>query len=296
MTWTQFTDAVKVMLTVDKDRLGGEDFIDQQIRAGVYDIQSVIPLYRRGHQEIYLPANATPLAACSRITLPDQAEVQDVYYLRTKTPDDPLDGTTAANAATTITGVGTDFLSVLRIGDYIALSSAATTWGMVTEVHSDTEIVVATALGDGTEQTIKKQVRYKYPCLPWPWEQREELFNQTTCILDKALITIDPVNLYLFVYPSLQTADADGYASSLEVNWNGVKIEWSGSNVTPFDERVVHAVADWVKGECARHFDHDTPAWQTFLQPFQGPGSIAGTYYQKRRALYLTGRDRGFAK
>lgn len=64
-----------------------------------------------------------------------------------------IPGTTAANASTTITGSNTTFTR-LRIGDRLAVSSAATTWGIITAIASDTSLTVDRALGDGTTQTI----------------------------------------------------------------------------------------------------------------------------------------------
>ena len=65
-----------------------------------------------------------------------------------------IGGTTTANATTTITGSGTEFLSDLGIGDRISLSSAASTYATVTAIASDTSLTVSAALGDGTSQTI----------------------------------------------------------------------------------------------------------------------------------------------
>lgn len=62
-------------------------------------------------------------------------------------------GTTATNASTTITGVGTNFLAQLGIDDRLTLSSGVTiAW--VTAIATGTSATVSTALGDGTSQTI----------------------------------------------------------------------------------------------------------------------------------------------
>ncbi len=68
-----------------------------------------------------------------------------------------IGGTTTANASTTITGVGTAFLTKVGIGDQIALSSATGTLSSVTAIASDTSLTVASALGNGTSQTINVQ-------------------------------------------------------------------------------------------------------------------------------------------
>ena len=65
-----------------------------------------------------------------------------------------VSGTTTANAATTINGVGTQFVNQLRGGDNISLSSAPTTYGRITAINSATQLTVATPLGNGTTQTI----------------------------------------------------------------------------------------------------------------------------------------------
>jgi len=73
----------------------------------------------------------------------------------TRPPDDKvyMDGTTTANAATTITGTGTTFRS-LRVGDKIALSSAPTVYAMIRSIADDASLTVDRAIGNGTTQTF----------------------------------------------------------------------------------------------------------------------------------------------
>lgn len=66
-------------------------------------------------------------------------------------------GTTAANAATTIVGSGTQFTMDFSPGDRVSLSSAASTYATVTSVTDNTNMVVSTALGNGSTQTINKK-------------------------------------------------------------------------------------------------------------------------------------------
>jgi hypothetical protein len=70
------------------------------------------------------------------------------------TPDVTIEGTTTANSATTITGVGTLFVTRVEVGDEIALSSAPTVFSIVNNVASDTSLTVATAIGNGASQKI----------------------------------------------------------------------------------------------------------------------------------------------
>lgn len=68
--------------------------------------------------------------------------------------DSTASGTTTANASTTITGVGSSFLTEVGLGDRISLSSAAATFATVTAIASATSLTVSAALGNGTTQTI----------------------------------------------------------------------------------------------------------------------------------------------
>jgi hypothetical protein len=68
--------------------------------------------------------------------------------------DGDIEGTTNANASTSIVGSGTKFSSAIGIGDRIALSSAPSTYATVTAVTDDTHLTVSAALGNGTSQTI----------------------------------------------------------------------------------------------------------------------------------------------
>lgn len=63
-------------------------------------------------------------------------------------------GTTTASTATTITGIGTSFLTQVGIGDRISLSSSAGTFATVLAIASNTSLTVNVALGNGTSQTI----------------------------------------------------------------------------------------------------------------------------------------------
>ncbi len=78
----------------------------------------------------------------SRLTVVGAPDVTDVG------------GTTTANASTTITGIGTNFLNALGLGDRIALSSAPSTYATITSITDNATLTVDTPLGNGTAQTI----------------------------------------------------------------------------------------------------------------------------------------------
>ena len=68
-------------------------------------------------------------------------------------------GTTAASTDTTITGVLTDFENDFAVGDSIYLSSATTSYAAISSITNSTSMIVDTALGDGTAQTIYNRNR-----------------------------------------------------------------------------------------------------------------------------------------
>ena len=68
-------------------------------------------------------------------------------------------GTTAASTDTTITGVLTDFENEFAVADSIYLSSATTTYAAVSSITNSTSMIVDSALGDGTAQTLYNRNR-----------------------------------------------------------------------------------------------------------------------------------------
>jgi hypothetical protein len=70
-----------------------------------------------------------------------------------------LTGTTTANNTTSITGSSTLFTQELEVGDRISLSSAPTTFALVTAIASNTSLTVDAPLGNGTTQNLRRRVR-----------------------------------------------------------------------------------------------------------------------------------------
>ncbi len=278
-TWKQFNDAVKVFLTVDKRRIGiGEagGFNDMMIRQAVLEIQSVIPFYRSGQENTYLPADMTPVGATSMLELPEAAELKSAKIVRAKDPASNLTGTTDANGVTSIVGTGTLFLTELAVGDRIKLSGG-TGYVQVASIASDTALTVDTATGNGSTQTIMKRVEYSYPALQRGWENREEYFAGQVCVNDlNAYCLISPYGT-LYVYPALQVLDSDSETHSLVLTWDGVKLDFEDGDAVPFDEPMVLCVADYVKMQIARHVQHD----------LQESAAFGGTYLSQRKKLYL---------
>ena len=85
MTWGEFKAAVKELLTVDRKRLGAEEFIERHLRLAVGDIQSYLPYYRRGMVTTYTVDDVTQDGDTSVIVLPEGMNLREVYYAKEDT-------------------------------------------------------------------------------------------------------------------------------------------------------------------------------------------------------------------
>lgn len=88
MTWQEFKAEVRVLLTVDSDRLNVQDYVDRQIRNAVVDIQSSIPFYRVGNTVTFSLNGAIkdtePLAVAEKATeglLEGDVRILDGYFI-----------------------------------------------------------------------------------------------------------------------------------------------------------------------------------------------------------------------
>lgn len=292
-TWKQFTDEVKVLLSVDRNRLGAEDFTALHIRQAVIDLQDVIKRYRTGHQNFYRHTDVSPYRTASKVTLPQEAQVRDSYLIRWKEDDAALTGLTTLSSADTslrpqLVASGSLFTEELVVGDIIALASDITNlythkYATVGEIVSDDTLILDKGLGNEVEESIFKLTVQRHPCVNVGWQCREELFNGAHDFIDNnALATISPTG-ELYVHPALLSADADSWKYLLEVNWDGKKVEFADEDMTPFDEETTLVVANKVKAECALHFNKDRAEHGAFLEKY-----IFG-----RQGIYLGARDRG---
>jgi hypothetical protein len=65
-----------------------------------------------------------------------------------------ITGSTSANAATAIVGVGTTFTTQLEVGQRVSFSSNLAAFAFVDTITDNTHMTLTNALGDGTSQTI----------------------------------------------------------------------------------------------------------------------------------------------
>lgn len=128
-------------------------------------------------------------------------------------------GTTTANNATTINGSGTAFQDELRLRDKIALSSAPSVFATVTNVNSQTQLTVSTALGNGTTQTIlRKRAEVSNTSVP---VNASETCNAAKCGYSAPGAEMDRLDRY-FDEPAANRATTNAVRQRIETPGNNV--------------------------------------------------------------------------
>lgn len=99
----------------------------------------------------------------------------------------------------------------------------------------------ATDEDDDIDDAVEERCNER-PCSLVPWSERSEKLICTNECVER--ITIDPKGGTFLVHPALVDGEIE-----LRVVYDGMKIEWSGSDNTPFDDDAVRVVGMWVNRE-----------------------------------------------
>jgi hypothetical protein len=81
MKWSEFQDLVLSQLPLDANRIGLEEFLPQQIRNAVLDLQHYIPRYRKNHETIYYCTDFVIEGKAGVGTLPPSCSVVDAWVV-----------------------------------------------------------------------------------------------------------------------------------------------------------------------------------------------------------------------
>ena len=128
----------------------------------------------------------------------------------------------------------------------------------------------------------------RHPCLDdIAWEHRFLLINGLVAVNDdNGRLCIAPNGVDFYVYPRLPDdgePDAEGRYHCLQLFYDTDALAFGDNDATPFDERMVLCVADYVKGEIARHVEKNEGMYDSFMKSFA----------LKRRKLYVRGQQLG---
>jgi hypothetical protein len=283
-TWSEFLAAVDSLLLTDGNRLGTVTAKNLQVKVAVKKLQQGIKKYRQGHQEIYTndgtvnsDLQAEGFAAVGE--LPENCEPRDAYIVKklvgtvsntVDTTDDEI--TVTAHGIETATGTGdvttgqlvntggavptgaqANRLYYLRVVDANTLTLHHSAAGVI----DNSDRVNLTANGTGTT-TLEHSIS-RYPVVGVSWANRMELRHGANCTDGTSgLMAFNPNADEFWMSPVLRVGeDEDGYEYELELNWDGVKLEWDDNDTTPFDEGAAAFVAEYVKAWLLRHVDQD---------------------------------------
>jgi len=94
MTWKEFNDGVRKLLTADADRVNIQDFIDLNIRAAAIDLQGSIETFTLDHSTIIPIEDMVPDGDTMWGYLPDGAEVTGMETIDDEDYVDPGGDTT----------------------------------------------------------------------------------------------------------------------------------------------------------------------------------------------------------
>lgn len=252
--------AVRVLLPVDGEREGIQDYLTQQIKNAyqeltglavfiekvmreiVIDFQSYVPCCRVGRETIYTEENVVNVGTMSRAPMPEQGEIRDAYYL---TDVDELAEEVEFEAGDLVASNGNIYTVLvggqLEVGELE--DGLVTTDGSLEELGS---LSFAFAVGGGC---LRSKI------VPMPWSDRFE-FNKlrTGCHGDTevpALLAIDRESYSFFVWPKLDETHR------VVVYWTGLKFTFLDADLVPFDETLQQAVREGVLAKYYLQVEND---------------------------------------
>lgn len=306
-TWSQFTAAVNGLLPVDAARVGSvPSLMLAWTRLAVIELQNLIPFYRQNHETLYHPADFVLEGYASRCALPPQARVRQAWLVT-------YDGGCANGLGVNLVvpglvygvpptwnlGVipGASYQYTFGLGDvsltngsqtltvsssFIAQGSVVTLTGttglaiqaVVQPANNGTEIPQLNSISNVTTSIAKC---HRHPLDDYAWESRMNLVNGKVALNDgHGCISFDPQGETFYVFPGIKDCQ------NISVFWDGMKVNFQPTELTPFSEQMTLVVADYVKRRLAREVDKDIPLSESF----------ESSYMQGRTLLYLDAKER----
>lgn len=278
MTWLEFKNAVKELLTVDKDRRGVAEFIEQWIRMGALDVQRFVPYYRRGHETTFVPGDLETDLKCHRGNLGDDVLLTEAWIIADNSTDNGAEMSPGGNypaaaltSTVTVTGlaVGESYVFVRGAHEF-AVENGTDTWGETgTSEHiASASTLVVTGLQGQTvtfSLKVKSTTTDVRPVTLADWSRREEIRRGAWCVsgCDGGYISFDRQSGDFVVWPPV----ADGWR--IKLVWQGRKLEFEDGDETPFDEEAAAAVSELVLAKIARKVKHDLAEHNSYMSTWR---------------------------
>lgn len=302
-TWGQFKDAVDALILTNANRAGTETAKLLKVKLGAKKMQECVDRYRVGHQEIYEYSDLSPQGFASQGELPEDAETRDAYMVGTinvtvlntvDAADDEL--TVTAHGITAATGA--EEVEVGRFtntGGALPTGLAANQSYFIRVVDADTITLHTNAQGaidnenrvdisaDGSGTTTLKYGLKRYPLNLVRWTDRHELIEAAVAMSGSSgFISFDPNSSTFLTFPQVPVGPDDNDRTwHVEINWDGVKLEWDDADETPFDDEAVDGVAEYVNAWFLRLVDSDMPGAEAAMKSHRN--TKANAYLKGRR-------------
>ncbi len=278
-TWLQFTEAIDALLLTNAQREGTQTGKALKVRMGAKKMQETTIRYRNGHQDLYTYSDLIPNGFASEGELPEDCEPRDCYIVgriilpASNTVDTVNDqitvsshGITAPTAVIEVQwgkffntggslpgGVVSNQTYFLRVVDANTLTLHTSAQGVIDNTGR------VTLTGDGSGTTNLEYSYQRYRLNDMEWGSRYSMTNGQVCIDPHVgLISFNPNDSTFLVYPQLSVgADDNNRTWQIEINWDGVKLEWDDNDPTPFDDAAVEAIAAHVQTWFHQYVDQD---------------------------------------
>ena len=249
-TWGTFVTAVKGMLTIDADRSGVNTYTAAMIRQAVIDLQSFIPAYQQNHETLYYSCDFVLEGYASRAVKPPASRIYQMFH---------------------INDCGNGCVSRRIMDPYPWQDRFALVHGSV--------ILNTPGPAEGYAGGVVPWQPYGAPGFfsEGYYPNRYSLTTSGNVALNnRPKYTMDPDGYTFYVYPEVTGSHF------VSMFWTGVKINFADGEFTPFDEGMVMAVAEFVKGKIAREINHD----------IEGHNSYMTTYGAMRSRLYIDANEK----
>lgn len=301
-TWLQFTEAIDALLLTNAQREGTQTGKALKVRMGAKKMQETTLKYRVGHQDLYTYSDLIPNAFTSEGDLPEDCEPRDCYLVGriilavSNTVDTvtgqitvPSHGITTPVAAVEVEyglffneggslpgGVVTNQSYFIRVVDASTITLHSSAQGAIDNTYR------ITLTGDGSGTTTLEYKYQRYQLGDVKWADRQQMINGVVCMEPfTGLISFNPNEGQFLVYPQLSVGvDANNRTWQIEINWDGVKLEWDDNDPTPFDDAAIEAVAAHVQAWFHQYVDQD----------LQQAAFSKDEFKNARASAYLKGR------
>lgn len=297
----EYMDAVKEYLTVDADRAGIELFLAAQIknarqdqeglaptvealiRQGVLDLMSHIDNYRIQRRSCYNLADSVEVGNASRLRLPGDGAVQDIWYIRIV--EELAAGIYEADDLVLSNGrvykviTGGELLEG-DIGDGLQTGPDTGVVESVCDCNSVGILQPTETLGALTFRYLGEEYAFRKEVQSYPWHKRVDLeatpVSRSTSLPPSA--AVDPQGYSVYCWPKL---DAD---HKYEVTWSGILFDFNDGDVITCDEMAAQAVAEYVRGHLLK-MANDRLAANMSAQMYVGQRALLWANGKEKRSV-----------